>query len=210
VQVYGDQCAVNFRILAEDIMRILIVAGAAIVVSALVLSAYRIAAQTPAATTSQTTGGSNIALPTGYRNWELISVAAVGPPLNDVRAKLGNDIAMADIRQGTIPYRDGAVIARLAWKQTTDPQTSDALRLQAQQVGLSPDAIAKLLSQSFVAGSATNVQFMVKDSRKYASTGGWGFAQFTNGKPDTIVQNSCFACHAPAKATDFVFTHYSP
>jgi hypothetical protein len=152
----------------------------------------------------------SIALPPGYRDWTLISVAAVGPPVNDVRAKLGNDIAMADLRQGTIPYRDGAIIARLAWKQTADPQTSNALQLQAQQVGLSADAIGKLLSQSFIAGPATNVQLMVKDSKKYASTGGWGFAQFTNGKTDAIVQQSCFACHEPAKATDFVFTHYSP
>jgi hypothetical protein len=153
---------------------------------------------------------SSITLPAGYRDWPLISVAAVGPPVNDLRAKLGNDVAMADLRQGTIPYRDGAIIARLAWKQTSDPQTSNAIRLQAQQVGLSPDAIAKLLSQSFIAGPATNVQFMVKDSKKYASTGGWGFAQFTNGKPDAIVQRTCFACHEPAKATDFVFTQYSP
>ena len=153
---------------------------------------------------------SSITLPAGYRNWPLISVAAVGPPVNDVRAKLGNDIAMGDLQQGTIPYRDGAIIARLAWKQTADAQTSNALRLQAQQAGLSADAIGKLLSQSFIAGPATNVQFMIKDSKKYASTGGWGFAQFTNGKADAIVQQSCFACHEPAKATDFVFTHYSP
>jgi hypothetical protein len=191
-------------------MRILIFAGAAIVILAIALSAYRNGAQAPAATTADTAGGNSIALPAGYRGWELISVAAVGPPVNDARAKLGNDVAMTDIQQGTIPYRDGAIIARLAWKQTTDPQTTSAFKLQAQQVGLSPDAIAKLLSQSFVAGPATNVQFMVKDSRKYASTGGWGFAQFTNGKPDIIVQNTCFACHAPAKATDFVFTRYSP
>jgi hypothetical protein len=152
----------------------------------------------------------DIILPPGYRNWELISVAAVGPPVNDVRAKLGNDVAMADIRQGTIPYRDGAIIARLAWKQTTDPQTTNAIRLQAALAHLSEEAIARLLSQSFVAGQATNVQLMVKESKKYASTGGWGFAQFTNGKADVIVPRSCFACHAPAQATDFVFTHYSP
>ena len=184
-------------------MRIRIVIGAAIAGLALALPAHRTEAQSPAT-------ASDITLPAGYRDWTVISVAAVGPPINDVRAKLGNDIAMSDLRQGTIPYRDGAIIARLAWKQTTDPQTTSAFKLQAQQVGLSPDAIAKLLSQSFVAGPATNVQFMVKDSRKYASTGGWGFAQFTNGKPDIIVQNTCFACHAPAKATDFVFTRYSP
>ena len=152
----------------------------------------------------------DITLPPGYRDWPLISVAVVGAPVNDIRAKLGNDIAMADIRQGTIPYRDGAIIARLAWHQVHDPQTDNAFQLQGQQVGLSPAAITKLLSGSAVAGTATNVQLMVKDSKKYSSTGGWGFAQFTNGKPDTITPNTCFACHAPARANDFIFTHYSP
>jgi Cytochrome P460 len=50
---------------------------------------------------------------------------------------------------------------------------------------------------------------MVKDSTTYASTGGWGFAQFTNGKPDAIVPNNCLACHASAADRDFVFTSYS-
>jgi hypothetical protein len=66
-------------------------------------------------------------------------------------------------------------------------------------------------AQSFVAGPATNVQFMVKDSRKYASTGGWGFAQFKDGKPaDEALHNTCFACHVPVKTRDFIFTHYAP
>jgi cytochrome c551/c552 len=192
-------------------MRLWIVASAAAVSLALAFSGHNIRAQFLGQTTSdQPAVDDSIALPPGYRDWALVSVAAVGPPLNDIRAKLGNDIAMTDLRQGTIPYRDGAIIARLAWKQTTDPQTSNAFRLQGQRVGLSADAIAKLLSQSFVAGASTNVQLMVKDSKKYASTGGWGFAQFTNGKPDAIVQQKCFACHEPAKATDFVFTRYAP
>jgi hypothetical protein len=76
---------------------------------------------------------------------------------------------------------------------------------------LSPDALQKLLAESFVAGPAPNVQFMIKDSRKYASTSGWGFAQFTNGKPNgEAVHNTCFPCHAPAKDRDFVFTRYPP
>jgi len=178
-------------------MRVWIAAGAAIVALA-------------AATKSDQPGDYVSSVPPGYRDWALISVGAVGPPMNDVRAKLGNDIAISDLRKQTIPYRDGAIIARLAWKQTMDPQTSDAFRRQGQQAHLSADAIAKLVSQSFVAGPATNVQFMIKDSKKYASTGGWGFAQFTNGKPDAVVPRNCFACHAPAKASDFVFTHYSP
>lgn len=188
-------------------MRLWIVGSAAIMSVALALSAHRIV---PSEMTADQTGDYSTTLPQGYRDWVLISVAAVGPPLSDIRAKLGNDIALSDLRQGTIPYRDGAIIARWAWKQTTDPQVSNAFRLQGQQAGLSADAIAKLLSQSFVAGPATNVQLMVKDSKKYASTGGWGFFQFTNGKPDAIVQHNCFACHAPAQATDLVFTRYSP
>jgi hypothetical protein len=52
---------------------------------------------------------------------------------------------------------------------------------------------------------------MVKDSRKYASTGGWGFAQFKDGKPaDEALHNTCFACHVPVKTRDFIFTHYAP
>jgi hypothetical protein len=60
-------------------------------------------------------------------------------------------------------------------------------------------------------GSATNVQFMVKDSRKYAATGGWGFAQFKDDKPDDkAALKTCFPCHEPVKARDFVFTRYAP
>ena len=66
-------------------------------------------------------------------------------------------------------------------------------------------------AQSFVAGAPINVQFMVKDSKKYAATGGWGFAQFKDGKPaDEAVHKTCVPCHVPDKASDFVFTHYSP
>jgi hypothetical protein len=66
--------------------------------------------------------------------------------------------------------------------------------------------------QSFVAGSPKNgAQFMVKDSRKYAATAGWGFAQFNDGKPvDEAVHKTCIPCHQPVKARDFVFTRYAP
>jgi hypothetical protein len=53
---------------------------------------------------------------------------------------------------------------------------------------------------------------MVNDSKRYASSGGWGFRRFINGKPVDEAQNeTCFACHAAhAKGHDFVFTHYAP
>src|SRR5215813_8748313 len=150
-----------------------------------------------------------VTLPAGYRDWPLISVATVGAPVSDMRAKLGNDIAMKALRAGTLPFPDGTIIARLAWKQTTSEENNRAIGPVAEkQLGV--EAAHRLRSQSFVAGPATNVQFMVKDSRKYTSTGGWGFAQFTNGKPDSeAVHKTCFSCHEPAKDHDFVFTRYA-
>jgi hypothetical protein len=66
-------------------------------------------------------------------------------------------------------------------------------------------------AQSFVAGPATNVQIEVKDSKKYAATGGWGFGQFnSDGTLGTdAVMKACFPCHAKT-SRDFVFTRYAP
>ena len=51
---------------------------------------------------------------------------------------------------------------------------------------------------------------MVKDSKKYAATGGWGYGHFDDGKPaEEKVLNTCFACHEAIKDRDFVFTKYS-
>ena len=136
-----------------------------------------------------------ITIPAGYRDWKLISVAHEEGNLNDLRALLGNDIAIKAYREGKLPFPDGTIIARLAWSYVSSEENNKAFGR----------------SQSFVAGAATNVQFMVKDSRKYAATGGWGFAQFKDGKPDaTAALKTCFPCHEPAKARDFVFTHYAP
>jgi hypothetical protein len=51
---------------------------------------------------------------------------------------------------------------------------------------------------------------MIKDSRKYPLTGGWGFTQFNDGKPvDEAIRNTCFSCHEPMKIRDFIFTRYA-
>ena len=138
-----------------------------------------------------------VKIPAGYRDWPVISVAHEAGNLNDLRAVLGNDIAIKAYRDGTRPFPDGAIIARLAWKYVP----SDEDNAVFGQV------------QSFVAGPATNVQFSVKDSKRYADTGGWGFGQFEEGKPNRseALLNTCFPCHAQAKTSDdFVFTHYAP
>jgi hypothetical protein len=136
-----------------------------------------------------------IKLPAGYRDWRLISVAHEEGNLNDLRAILGNDVAVKAFREGNGAFPDGAIIARLAWDYVPSEENNKAFGR----------------AQSFVAGPPKNgVQFMVKDSKKYASTGGWGFAQFDNGKPaDEAMHKTCFACHVPA-GRDFVFTRYAP
>jgi Cytochrome P460 len=137
-----------------------------------------------------------IKIPSGYRDWRLISVAHEEGNLNDLRAILGNDVAIEASREGKLPFPDGTIIARLAWSY-------DPLEESEKAFGR---------PQSFVAGPPKNgVQFMVKDARKYASTGGWGFAHFDDGKPASeAVHNTCFACHQVAEARDFVFNRYAP
>ena len=134
-------------------------------------------------------------IPPGYRDWRLISVAHEEGNLNSFAAILGNDVAIKAYREGKLPFPDGTIIARLAWSYDASEENNKVFGR----------------SQSFVAGQPTNVQFMVKDSKKYASTGGWGFAQFNDGKPaDEAVHKTCFPCHEPVKARDFVFARYAP
>jgi hypothetical protein len=136
-----------------------------------------------------------VTIPPGYRHWELVSVAHEAATYNDLRAVLGNAVAMPAFRNGTLPFPDGTIIARLAWKYVPSAENNKVFGRD----------------QSFIAGPPTNLQFMVKDSKKYAATGGWAYAEFIDGKPaaDTVLK-TCFPCHEPYKAQDYVFTHYAP
>jgi len=143
-----------------------------------------------------------ITIPAGYRDWRLISVKQLtGVKGKQLRAQLGNDIAIAAFREGKLPFPDGTIIAALHWNEASSDTDNKVLADGFPGAGL----------ESSFAGSAVNVQFMVKDSKKYAATGGWGFADFTNGKPgDEALHKTCFPCHVPAKDHDYVFTHYAP
>jgi hypothetical protein len=136
-------------------------------------------------------------IPDGYRDWKLISVAHEEGNLNSLGAILGNDVAIKAYREGKIPFPDGTIIAALHWRHTASEENNKVFGQ----------------AQSFVAGFPTNVQFMVKDSKKYAATGGWGFGHFNerDGKPaEAAFMKTCFACHQKIKARDLVFTKYSP
>src|SRR5262245_6644340 len=135
-------------------------------------------------------------IPQGYRDWRLISVSREEGTLDDIRAILGNDIAIKAYREGTQPFPDGTIIARIAWSFLPSEENNKSFGR----------------AQSFVAGPPKNgVQFMIKDSTKYASTGGWGYAHFDDGKPATEeTLKSCFPCHKAFQDRDFIFTHYAP
>jgi hypothetical protein len=109
---------------------------------------------------------------------------------------LGNDVAIKAYREGKLPFPDGTIIAALHFKYVPSEENNKVFSR----------------SQSFVAGPPTNVQFMIKDSKKYAATGGWGFGHFNKDATlgDEAFMKTCFPCHAKANTTDLVFTRYAP
>ena len=148
----------------------------------------------PSASESVNAKGSSpifgVTIPAGYRQWEMIAPSHQTGSFNELRAIVGNPLAMTAYRKETLPFPDGAILVKLAWKRVPSNEFKGA----------------------FVPGAATTVQIMVKDSKKYAATGGWGFGRFVNGKPEDEAQHkTCFGCHeANVKNHDFVFTRFAP
>jgi hypothetical protein len=68
-----------------------------------------------------------ITIPAGYRDWRLISVAHEEGNLNDLRALLGNDVAIKAYREGRLPFPDGTIIARLAWSYVPSEENNKVL-----------------------------------------------------------------------------------
>src|SRR4029434_6243883 len=103
-------------------------------------------------------------IPPGYRDWKVVSVAHEAGDLNDIRAILGNDVAINAYRAGTLPFPEGAIVGRIAWSYVPSEENNKTFGR----------------AQSFVAGAPTDfyLQFMVKDSKKYAATGGSGDSSF--------------------------------
>lgn len=135
-------------------------------------------------------------MPAGYRDYRFISVAHEAGGLNSLGAMLGNDVAIRAYRAKTLPYPDGTIIAALHYTHSPNAENNQIFGQ----------------AQSFTPGNPTNIQFMIKDSHKYAATGGWGFGTFTpDGKPAPVASmKSCYPCHQREKARDMVFTQYAP
>jgi len=149
------------------------------------LSAESVAVDSPVASAPN-----GITFPADYRDW---SVVASSHRLdnNTLRVILGNDIAIEAVREGnTSPWPDGAMLGKLVWK----------------------DANLEAWEKAVVPGEFVHAEFMVKDTEKWAATGGWGFARWKGMDripygADASFSQECFGCHTPVKDNDYVFTH---
>ena len=137
----------------------------------------------------------------GYESWETISISQNGGLIATI---LGNP-AMIDAYKAGFPGNgkpvpDGAKMAKIHWA----PKPNE------------------FFPEATVPGALVNVDFMVKDSRRFADSGGWGWAVFEydaasdtfkpgdlTGKPPQGNDAKCgFTCHTAAKSRDYVFTDY--
>ena len=133
----------------------------------------------------------------GYETWQYVE-----PHLTNDRIKIvaANPVMIAAYKDGYPangkPVPEGAILAKIEWSRKGLPE---------------------IPSQITVAGDFKTVAFMVKDSKRFPDTNGWGYAQFdydaASGafKPygtDASFGKTCHQCHTLAKAKDFVFTAY--
>jgi hypothetical protein len=122
-----------------------------------------------------------------YKNWKAIS-STERFDNNTMREILGNDVAVKAIAENRInPWPDGTVFAKIAWLQQ-------------------PDGKGMVRTGAFY-----QVEFMIRDSKKYASTLGWGWARWRGAdlKPygkDAAFTKECVDCHHPLRSTNYVFT----
>ncbi len=129
-----------------------------------------------------------IALYPDYMTWKVIA-PSYREDKGQIRIITGNEIAVKALRAGIKPLPDGSVLAKVAWKTEKHPKFP---------VATEPGAFAQ-------------VEFMVKDARKYKDTGGWGFARFVGNelKPygkDAAFVGECFGCHIPVADNDYLYT----
>lgn len=141
----------------------------------------------------------SISYPDGYRTWTFLhaSVVPAGfaafskspcvkPCSNGIFYFYANEPAMKGLRTGS--YADGAII------------TEEMLELRIGEKGNGGE------------GRRVLTAVMVKDSSRYAATGGWGFGSFDEGSKtntlDAKAQQGCYQCHTSRKDHGYVFSQY--
>lgn len=165
-----------------------------LILTGLVLCLLYLPQSTPA--DAQESGGVALVDQATYRTWYNIGSKVIRPEAatalglpnaifdNTVDTIYANSIAVADLRNGTLPYRDGASF-------------------------VAPfSALASPVDGLDTHGDLAFTAVMVKDSVAYADTGGWGFEAFApDGTALTDLRQACVDCHtANASGSDLVFT----
>jgi hypothetical protein len=138
----------------------------------------------------------------GYENWQLISISHDGPV---IAAIWGNPVMIKAYQEGIPvngkPFPDGAKMAKVHWVPKN---------LETFPRALTPD-------------KQHDVDFMVKDSKRFADGGGWGYAAFqydaatdtfhpsneSDNPPQGHDAKCGVACHTIVKSRDYVFTEYA-
>ena len=175
-------------------------AAAAVTVAALALGA---APSAPDKNSVKVPGGLAMSEFKGYESWQVINVSQNGGAF---AAILGNPAMVAAYQSGIPsngkPFPDGVRFAKVHWE---------------------PKQNVTAPGPPTVGGAQQNVDFMVKDSKRFADSGGWGYAAFEydagsksfrpadlSGKPPQGKDAKCgFACHTVARSRDYVFTEYA-
>ena len=122
-----------------------------------------------------------------YKNWQPISTTERFDN-GTMRVIFGNDVAVKAIKDNNIrPWPNGTIFAKVAWDQLQDKDGN------------------------VTTGAFKQIEYMIKDDKKYAATKGWGWARFKTPKmvpygKDAMFTNECVNCHRPLKDEDFVFT----
>src|SRR5471032_452292 len=138
--------------------------------------------------------GDRLTIPAGFEHWYLVNsmVVTKDSPLFDAIGGLHhiyvNAVGLSRLKKGgSTPYPDGTIF------------TDDVRDVS-------------LVDGSYVQGSRKAIPVMVKDAKKYASTGGGGFQSWAGGDPKkprfTDAAKMCFACHMPQKASDYTVSTY--
>jgi hypothetical protein len=146
-------------------------------------------------------GGLAMAEFRGYEGWQAISLSRSD---SAVAMILGNPVMIAAYAAGVPangqPVPDGAKMAKIHWTPKSNA----------------------FFPATIIPGNLLDVDFMEKDSKRFADGGGWGFAAFeydapsgtfkpattANTPPQRNDAKCGVACHTRAKATDYVFTEY--
>ncbi|MGA3303560.1 MAG: cytochrome P460 family protein [Methylovirgula sp.] len=130
----------------------------------------------------------------GYEDWQTVAVSKTE---NTIEVILANPAMIDAYRAGTPGngkhFPDGSKIAKIHWKAVKSTEAPDP---------------------TTVPGTLHDVDFIVRDSKRFPDTGGWGYAQFNyNAASDTFAPegtgtNCGYACHTLVTAKDYIFTAY--